>query len=117
MSKRSDLLYLGHMLEAARRAHEKVAPLPRDQFDGDSDLQMLVAHLIQIVGEAARRLPDDRRLAHPEIAWTDIIGMRHKIVHDYFKIDLDILWHTATEKLPELISQLERIIPPEPPSA
>lgn len=116
MSKRSELLYLGHMLDAARKAHAKATSISRADLDTNEDLQMIITHLIQIIGEAARRTPASVRESHPEIQWKEIIGMRHKVVHDYFEIDLDILWRTATERLPVLIASLEKITPPEPPS-
>ncbi len=86
MSKRSNLLYLGDMFDHARRANERVAAVSRDEFMRDEDLQIDVMHHVRIVGEAASRLSSDIRDAHPEIPWVDIIGMRHVIVHDYFKI-------------------------------
>lgn len=115
MSKHSDLLYLGHMLDAARRAHAKAAARTREQFDADEDIQIVLTHLIQVIGEAARQTPDSVRQAHPEIPWERIIGMRHRVVHDYVNVKPDIVWETATQRLPELIPLLEKITPPEPP--
>jgi uncharacterized protein with HEPN domain len=77
----------------------------------------VVGHLIQIVGEAATRVSPATRAAHPEVPWERITGMRHRIVHDYVRIDADIVWETAMHRLPELIAQLLEFIPPEPPSA
>ena len=115
MSKRSDLLYLGHMLDTARRAHGKATAVTRAEFDRDENLQIAVTHLLQIIGEAARRTPEEIRREHPEIPWSDIIGMRHKLVHDYTEIRLDEVWRTALEDLRPLIDILERIVPSEPP--
>lgn len=53
---------------------------------------------------------------HPEIPWADIIGMRHKVVHDYLGIDEDIVWQVVTEDLPKLVTALEPIIPRTPPT-
>ncbi|HVE71930.1 MAG TPA: DUF86 domain-containing protein [Thermoanaerobaculia bacterium] len=117
MSKHSDVLYLGHMLDYARRAHAKAAGMARMQFESDEDLQIILAHRIQVIGEAATRVSKATREAHPEIPWAEIAGMRHRIVHDYTNIDLDVVWETATERLPDLIAALEKFTPPEPPSA
>jgi uncharacterized protein with HEPN domain len=117
MSKRSEALYLGDMLEASRRAYAKAAAAGRDALGRDEDLQMILTHLIQIVGEAARNISETTRVAHPEIPWSEITGMRHKVVHDYFRVDLDTLWDTINHDLPSLIAALEKITPPEPPSA
>ena len=117
MSKRSELLYLGDMLEHARLAHAKIAGVAREQFFANDDLQILVLHHVQIVGEAASKVSAETRNAHPEISWADITGMRHKIVHNYYEINPTVLWTTATERLQPLIAALEKFTPPEPPSA
>ncbi len=66
-----------------------------------------------MLGEAARRVSDEFQSSHPAIPWEDIIGMRHKIVHDYLAVDEDIVWEVVTTDLPSLIPSLERIIPSE----
>lgn len=117
MSKHNDLLYLGHMVEYGRRAHDEVSRVSREEFDANGTLQLPVTHLIQIVGEAARKVSLATREAHPEIDWSRVTGMRHKIVHDYIEIDVGVVWDTATNDLPPLIAALEKFTPPEPPSA
>lgn len=117
MSKHDDLLYLGHMLDYSRRAHAKVSGVTRAQFLADEDLQIIVTHLIQVIGEASRHVSATTRDTHPEIAWARIQGMRHKIVHDYISIRADAVWDTATSDLPDLIAALEKFTPPAPPSA
>lgn len=114
MSKRGDRLYLGHMYDLARRVHAKVFALTRADFDRDENLQLAVTHLLQNIGEAARHLSEETRNAHPEVPWQKIVGMRHKVVHDYFEIDLDIVWQAATSDIPELLTELEKFVPPNP---
>lgn len=114
MSKRSEILYLGDMLGYARRVRAKLAGVTRAEFQANEDLQIIVGHCIQVIGEAASRVSTATTTAHPEIAWERIVGMRHKIVHDYFKVDLKVVWDAATNDLPELIAALERFVPPEP---
>lgn len=115
MSKRSEILYLGNMLDSARSANMKVSSVTRAQFDADENLQLALTFLLQIIGEAARHVSEETQKAHPEIPWVDIIGMRHKLVHDYFEIRPDEVWKTASEDLPVLIAALEKIVPPVPP--
>jgi uncharacterized protein with HEPN domain len=117
MSKRSELLYLGDMLDYAKRARAKLAGISREQFETNEDLKIIVGHLIQIIGEAASRISAATAAAHPEIAWARIAGMRHKIVHNYFEIDAGVVWDTAINDLPDLIAALEKFTPPEPPLA
>jgi uncharacterized protein with HEPN domain len=114
MSK-DDLVYVGHMLDMARKASAKVDGLSRQQFDQDENLQMALAHLIRVIGEAARRVSDGFRQSHPQIPWKSIIGMRHRVVHDYLQIDFDIVWDVATAHLGQLIHDLEQIVPPNNP--
>jgi uncharacterized protein with HEPN domain len=110
---KGDLLYLGHMLDVSQQAVEKVAGLTREDFDEDENLRLAVTHLIQIIGEAARRVSAESRQRYPAIPWADIIGMRHKVVHDYLDVDFDVVWAVATADLPELIAFLMPIVPLE----
>jgi uncharacterized protein with HEPN domain len=65
------------------------------------------------VGEAATKISKEERDKYPQIPWKQIMGMRHKIIHDYFDIDYDVVWETATLRVPELIAELEKIVPPD----
>jgi len=106
-------LYLGHMLDIARKVVTKTSGLSRVDYDQDENLRFALVHLIQVIGEAARRVSLEVQNAHPEIPWANIIGMRHKVVHDYLEVDEDIIWAVATSDLPALVDALELIVPPE----
>ena len=80
---KDDGLYFAHMLDMARRAIGKTQGIGEDIYDGDENLRLALAHLVQVIGEAARRVSPEGRAAHPEIPWFEITGMRSKIVHDY----------------------------------
>jgi uncharacterized protein with HEPN domain len=110
---KDDRVYLGHMLEMARKACARVAGRPRADFDADEDLRFVIAHLIQTIGEAAARVSQPTRDAHPEIPWKQVTGIRHRIVHDYMGVDYDVLWEVATRHLSPLIDALEKIVTPE----
>jgi len=114
---KSETGYLGDMLEYARRAREKTRAITIDDWNADENLRLAVAYLIQIVGEAASRLNEATREALPDLPWRDMIGMRHRLVHGYGHITFSIVWKVAREYLPPLIDALEKITPPEPPSA
>jgi uncharacterized protein with HEPN domain len=66
-----------------------------------------LAHLLQTIGEAARRVSREYQKAHPEIPWGGIVGMRHKVVHDYMDVDEDVVWKTSVEEIPRLVVVLE----------
>ena len=109
-----DLLYLGHMLDVSVQAVEKLLGIDREEFEEDENLRLALAHLIQMIGEAARRVSAESQQRYPQIPWSDVIGMRHKIVHDYLDVDFDVVWEVVTTDLPELIGQLGPIVPPSP---
>ncbi len=81
----------------------------RKDFDADENLRLALAYLIQIIGEAASRVSLVFQEGHTEVPWSEIIGMRHKIVHDYLGVDYDIVWEVVTADLPVLAGKLERI--------
>ena len=107
---KDDLAYVGHMLDTAEQARNKFSGKSRAEFDADENLRIALAHLLQVVGEAARRVSPEFRENHPHVPWSAIIGMRHKVVHDYLDVDYDIVWDTLARELPPLIENLKRIV-------
>ncbi len=110
-----DLLYVGHMLDTAREAQELLVGIDRERFDRDRMVQLALTRLIEVIGEAARRVSSDGRAQLPEIPWPEVTGMRHRIVHDYLNVDLDKVWGTIVDDLPVLIAELSKVVPSEPP--
>ena len=106
-----DVIRFRHMLDAAREAVEFVRGRARVDLNGDRQLVLALVKDIEILGEAAYQVTPDTRDQTPGIPWDDMIGMRHRLVHAYFDIDLDILWKTAQDDLPRLIAELERVTP------
>lgn len=115
--RKDDFVYVRHMLDMACKALTHVQGKTRAAFDGDELLRLALTHLIQMIGEAARHVSREFQDAHPEVPWPLIIGMRHKVVHDYLDVDENVVWDTATGDLSTLIEKLERIVPPaaDPP--
>ncbi|MDZ4657652.1 MAG: DUF86 domain-containing protein [Bythopirellula sp.] len=108
--KKDDLVFVGHRLDAAQSIAAKLEHVDREAFDQDENLRLAIVHLIQTVGEAARRVSDEFRETSPVIPWRTIVGMRHKVVHDYLYVNYDIVWDVATVDLPALIPQLQAIL-------
>jgi len=108
---RDDSVYVGHMLDTARKAAEKIRGVTRAQYDADENLRLALTHLLQVIGEAARGVSDEFRERNPGIPWQAIVGMRHRVVHDYLNVDEDVVWRTATNELMPLLRQLETIFP------
>ncbi len=99
-----------HMLEAALKASGFSQGRTRGDLDADEQLTLSLVHLLEIVGEAAGKVSQDFRNKHQEIPWNRISGIRNRLVHGYFDIDLDIVWETVTTRLPELIAQLKKLV-------
>ena len=114
MSKIDDSTRLRHMLEAATEACEMISEESRTSLDSDRKLTLALVRLIEIVGEAAANVSKEKQSELTEIPWRDLVGMRNRIVHAYFDVDLDIVWQTITEDLPFLISKLDQLGGSEP---
>ena len=110
--RRDDILLLD-MLVAARRAMEFLDGVAEEEFEKEPMRHLAVMKAIEVIGEAAGRLTEAFRSAHPEFPWSEIIGMRHRLVHGYFEVNLRKVWDTVHEEFPELIAMLEPLIAPE----
>jgi uncharacterized protein with HEPN domain len=111
--RHDDRVYAAHMLEFAKKAYARVDGRERGELDGNEDLQLQLYALIERIGEAASHVSAAFRAEHPEMPWKVIIGMRHKLIHDYFEIDLDLVWKAAKVDAPRLIELLQPLTPPE----
>jgi uncharacterized protein with HEPN domain len=74
---------------------------------------MVLVHCLEIIGEAANKVSSEFQKKNPQIPWLDMIGMRNRLIHVYFDVDLDIVWKTTKEELPALIATLEPILAKE----
>ncbi|MCU7928716.1 MAG: DUF86 domain-containing protein [Candidatus Thiodiazotropha sp. (ex Dulcina madagascariensis)] len=104
-----DPAYLWDMLEAAR---EVEVMLEHRDLAAFLVLLRAIERSIEIIGEAARRVSAAYQAAHPEIPWREIIGQRNILAHEYGQIDHALLYKTSTEDIPELINQLQMLLPP-----
>ncbi len=104
---------LCHMLDAASTALRLAGGRTRRDLDEDEGLVLALTKAIEMVGEAARHVSDSTKQVAPSIPWAQIIAMRHRLVHAYFDIDLDVLWQTVEIDLPALIPQIEALVPSE----
>lgn len=103
MSKRDALLLLEDIIESGNKILNYTADLSFVQFIKDSKTADAVIRNFEIIGEAAKRLPEDFKEKHADIDWHRIRGFRNRIVHDYFGIDFSIVWQIKESFLPELL--------------
>ena len=99
------------MLDAAKEAISFIQKEERSSLEADRKLVLALIKSIEIIGEAANRISEECRenLSH-QIPWPNIIGMRNRLIHAYFDINLDIVWKTVTEDIPLLIDDLEKVM-------
>lgn len=112
MSKRDPLAFYQHMLDHAREAMALVQGKTRADLDADRLLNLALVRLLEIIGEAANRIPEEEQARHAEIPWPQIVSLRNRLIHGYDSVDFDILWQIVTEDLPPLIASLETIVSP-----
>lgn len=109
MSKREPLLYLQDILTSLSRIEDYTKSLSFEDLKSDWKTIDAVVRNLEILGEAARNMPEEVVEEYSDVPWSSMISMRNKVIHEYFGIDLDILWKTINEDLPILKSQIEEI--------
>ena len=109
-SRENDRVRLRHMLEAAQHAGEFSAGMTRSSLEHNILRQYAMARAVEVVGEAARNVTEEFQMKRPQVAWAKIKGMRNRLAHAYFDINLDVLWYAVTVEMPALVQQLKDII-------
>ena len=102
--------YLRDMLENAEKALSFIGGLDYETFRSDDKALYAAIRALEIMGEAARNVPEELRGANPQLKWREIAGMRNKLMHEYFGINTRVVWRTLQEDLPEIIPILRRML-------
>jgi len=103
-------LYLEDMIEAASRVQEYLRGVSSAQFARDPRTVDAVVRNLEILGEAAKGVPEAMRQRAPTVEWRKIAGLRDVLAHAYFQVDLDIVWDAATNKVPGLVEPVRRLL-------
>jgi uncharacterized protein with HEPN domain len=111
--QRDDTAYLLDILIAANKALNYLHNLTFREFEKSELHQDAVMRALEIIGEAANRVSKGMKEAHPEIPWNQITGMRNRLVHEYFRINLSAVWDTVHRDIPELVKKIEPLVPEE----
>lgn len=109
MSRREIPLLIEDIWEAIEKIERYISEMNHDAFLKDDKTIDSVVRNLEIIGEAANRLPENFRIQHSEIEWRKIIGLRNRIVHDYFNIDVEIVWEIIQKDLPNFKSKLSLV--------
>jgi uncharacterized protein with HEPN domain len=107
---KNDSVRIRHILDAAQEAISFADNRSRTDLDTDRKLNLSLVRLLEIIGEAARGISEEFRQNHPDLPWNKMVGMRDRLIHGYFDVNLDVVWETITEDLPGLVAQLEKMV-------
>ena len=110
MSKHDPNIAFNQLLSHAQEAVEILRGKTRSDLDTDRLLNLALTRLLEIIGEAANRVPDEIQIKYPDIPWLQMISARNRLIHGYDNVDFDILWIIVKDDLPALISQIEKIL-------
>ena len=110
MSRRDPMVAVQQMRDHGREAMALAEGRRRADLDLDRTLELSLTRLMEILGEAARRVPDDFRAKYPQVPWRQTTDLRNVLIHDYDTVDFDVLWRIIRERLPPLVEQLQTII-------
>ena len=106
---KDDLIYIEHILECLDKIELYIDGFSEESFSEDSKTQDAVIRQFEIIGEATRNISEALKEKYPDIPWKDMAGMRNKLIHHYFGVDISMVWKTALEDAPELKRLIEGI--------
>lgn len=107
---RDPLVYLEHILDAAEHIVDYTQGVGFESFCDDEMLQDAIERNFEIIGEAAKRVPDEIRNLGPNIDWREISGFRDVIIHDYDTIDVEVVWDAVENEIPRLVEQIGELL-------
>lgn len=113
MSKRQPALYLQDIITSINKIEQYIQGLTYEAFSQNNQIIDAVVRNLEIIGEATRNIPKETLDKYADIPWEKMVSMRNKVLHEYFGVDIKILWQTIKEDLPKLKKQIEHFFSPE----
>jgi uncharacterized protein with HEPN domain len=110
MSSRDSAVSFRQMRDYACEASDMVRDKVRTDLDSDRKLNLALVRLLEILGEAAKRVPPEEQNKYPQIPWSQLVSLRNRLIHGYDQLDFDILWQILVQDLPPLVTALEEIV-------
>lgn len=110
MSQHNNSVSFRHMLDYALEAVAMTKGKKRADLDKDRKLNLALVRLLEIIGEAATRIPKEEQVRYADISWSEIISLRNRLIHGYDTVDFDILWQIVSQDLPKLVESLRKVL-------
>jgi uncharacterized protein with HEPN domain len=110
MARKTPRLYLEHIRDAIAIIERRVAGKTLDDLVADDVLRDALERRIEIISEASRRLPEDMKARHPEVPWHNVAGIGNILRHEYYSVNLDIIWRIATQDLRPLAAAVDALL-------
>lgn len=108
--KKNPKIFLEHIAESIAEIERNTRKISKEKFENNVTVQDAVIRRIEIIGEATKNLPMEFRRSHPGIAWKEMAGIRDKLIHEYFGIDLDLVWVVVKKEIPKLKKQISNLL-------
>lgn len=106
----SPLEYLRHILDETQFIMKRTEGVSVESFSGDDTLKRAIVRSLEIIGEAAKKVPGDMKEKYSQVEWRAMAGMRDRLIHDYFGVDYELVWDVVQNKIPSLRKAIEEIL-------
>lgn len=108
--KKDPKIFLQHILESVFEIEKDLKDISEDEFSKSTQIQDAVIRRLEIIGEAAKNIPGDLKKRYTLIPWKKISGSRDVLIHDYFEVDIESVWETATKDIPKLKKEIKKLL-------